>query len=236
MISIYGCVYLLGFLAAFGSLYFKFKLSKALNIALICAVGAICGGRLGYALGYEPLYYLTNPQEVLELYKGGMSYHGGLLGLLLVLFFSCKNRQAFLEITDILVGSALIIIPIGRIANFINGELWGTISYLPWAVVFEGADDFPRHPVQLYEAIAEGPLLYLFIKISIKLIRSRRLVPVFGTISALYLIGYGLLRALTEIFRESDVFLGKFGVLNLGQIFCLIMIFAGILMLKERLN
>lgn len=236
MISLYGCVYLLGFLVAFASLCLKLKPAKALNIALLSAIGAICGGRLGYVLGYEPLYYLKNPQEILEIYKGGMSYHGGLLGLLFILYFYCKNRQDFFKITDTLAKVALIIIPIGRIANFINGELWGTISYVPWAVIFEGADNFPRHPVQIYEAAAEGPILYLFIKLSLKLIRSHNLYPAVGTNSALYLIGYGLLRALTEIFRESDVFLGRFGFLSLGQILCFLMILGGILMLRERLS
>lgn len=236
MISLYGCIYLLGFFVAFGGLCLKFRLSKAVNIAMLSAIGAICGGRLGYVLGYEPLYYLKNPQEILEIYKGGMSYHGGLLGILFILYFYCKNRHNFFKITDSLVNSALIIIPLGRIANFINGELWGTISYVPWAVIFEGADNFPRHPVQIYEALAEGPVLYLFIKLSLKIINLLKLFPVAGTNSALYLIGYGLLRALTEIFRESDVFLGRFGFLSLGQILCIFMILGGILMLRERLN
>lgn len=235
--SLYGAVYLTGFILAVLFLYINTKnIEKALYLALTASVGAILGGRLFYVLFYEPYYYLKNPFEILELYKGGMAYHGGLIGLISALFLFKKDQQDFFKTTDILVYIALIIIPLGRIVNFINGELWGTVSTLPFAVIFEGADAYPRHPVQIYEALLEGPILYLFIKLSLKFI-SKKVYPVFGTISALYLIGYGLLRALGEIFRESDVFLGRFfNILSMGQILCIITAILGLLLLKNRLK
>ncbi len=234
--SIYGLVYLLGFILSFIFFYKTSNTLSSLKLCLIMAIGAILGGRLGYVLFYELAYYLKNPLEIIEIYKGGMSYHGGLIGLLGALYFYRQKDLFF--ILDKLVYVALIIIPLGRIANFLNGELWGTISYLPWAVIFEDVDKFPRHPVQIYEALAEGPLLYIFIKFCEKFSLSKGYCLVQGSRSAIYLIGYSLGRITCEIWREEDRMVGRFinETLSLGQILCIIMLICGFILLYSRLK
>lgn len=234
--SIYGLIYLLGFILSFIFFYKTFNSLSSLKLCLIMAIGAILGGRLGYVLFYEFAYYLKNPLEILEIYKGGMSYHGGLIGLLYALYI--YKREDLFSILDKLVYVALIIIPLGRIANFINGELWGTISYVPWAVIFEDIDDFPRHPVQIYEALAEGPFLYLFIKACEKYYLKKGYCLIKGSKSALYLIGYSLGRIICEIWREEDRMVGRFinETLSLGQILCMIMLICGFILFYSRLK
>ena len=148
-------------------------------ISIYTAIGVICGGRIGYVLFYEPTYYFNHPVEIFLLYKGGMSFHGGFLGAVLTIFFI--DRKVFFKNGDRLAACAFFIIPIGRLVNFINGELWGTPSTMPWSIIFLGMDTLPRHPVQIYEAIGEGilPALILF---TLYLIKLKKILGLLGTI------------------------------------------------------
>ena len=235
----YGLVYLLGFLAAafLGRKRFPPYENTALYtlyIAVLAALGAIIGGRLGYAVFYEPDYYLDHPAEIPLLYLGGMSFHGGLLGLILAVlladirgFWTNLDRMAFL---------ACFILPLGRIANFLNGELWGTPCPYPWCVIFEAAGDgLPRHPAQLYEAMLEGPVLLAVILISRHFLKERGRVP--GVTAAVFGIGYALLRFLGEFFREPDPVTGYlWRGFTRGQGLCAIMFLAGLALLFMRLR
>jgi phosphatidylglycerol:prolipoprotein diacylglycerol transferase len=229
----YGGVYLLGFLLYVLLPSSVFSLGHRLLFALFAANGAIIGGRLGYVFFYEPLYYLGNPIEAVELWKGGMSFHGGVIGLAagcyLCAYLSGNGLKAFMHAVDRACIIALVIIPLGRCCNFINGELWGRVTSVPWGVVFEGADDNPRHPVQLYEAFFEGPLLALLLLILYQ--RNYLTKPLM--ISCWYLLGYSFFRFFTEFFREADAMVGYFYGFTLGQFLCLFCMLAGIVCLRK---
>ena len=229
-LSFYGMIYALCFLC-FLLIPGKNDVSFAakLNVAIYAAIGAILGGRLFYVLFYDPSWYLQHLTDIPKIYKGGMSFHGGVFGIAAALYFCA--RKNFWFYTDKICICALLIIPLGRIANFLNGELWGTPSTLPWAVIFLGADLTPRHPVQIYEAIAEGPLLALLIFIFYKILKTKASS---GLITSLYLIGYGSLRFICEFFREPDFQVGYvlFGTISLGQIFCLLTSLLGLIIFK----
>lgn len=232
---LYGGVYLLGFLLYVCLPSFSFSSAVRLNCAIFAANGAIIGGRLGYVLFYEPLYYMNHPFEILEIWRGGMSFHGGVIGLLLGLFIcsriSSYSREFFFKSIDRACLIALFIIPLGRLCNYINGELWGRVTTLPWGIVFEGADSQPRHPVQLYEAFCEGPLLALVLYI---LYRASYLKNSFS-ITCFYFLCYSLLRFFTEFFREPDAMVGYFGFFTMGQILCLAGIVCSVFCLKKLL-
>ncbi|MCR5536525.1 MAG: prolipoprotein diacylglyceryl transferase [Succinivibrio sp.] len=228
----YGCVYLLGFVLFAAGPSSCFSRRQCILLAIWAADGAILGGRLGYCLVYEPHYYAQHLEEILQLWRGGMSYHGGALGLILGIY--CYARWANLTQTqmwkayDRAALCALIVIPCGRICNFYNGELWGRVTDLPWGVYFAGADPLPRHPVQLYEALAEGPVLALILYICL-----RRLTARPGVIACLYLIGYSSLRFMTEFVREPDRMIGFVGGLTLGQWLCILSALLGAGLLRE---
>ncbi|MBQ9275284.1 MAG: prolipoprotein diacylglyceryl transferase [Succinivibrio sp.] len=180
-------------------------------------LGAILGGRLGYVLCYEPHWYSQHLGEIPQLWRGGMSFFGGVLGVCCAVFLSCGTLRRALSELDLIALLALLIIPLGRIVNFLNGELWGTPSTLPWAVIFEGADELPRHPVQLYEALTEGPLLALFIYLLYPRLKRRC-----GAVALCYLAGYAAFRLIMECWREPDAAVGYLpGQLSLGQYLCL---------------
>lgn len=192
-------------------------------------IGIIAGGRLGFVLFYNPGFYLANPLNIFTLWDGGMSFHGGFLGVILGVIFFCRaNKIPLLTLSDLLSCSAPIGIFLVRIANFINGELWGRSTNVSWAMVFP--DDplqVPRHPSQLYEAALEGLLLFALTNWAIRVpqIRARP-----GLATALFFSGYGLARFLIEYVREPDrQFDGTFlaEVITMGQILSLPMIFAG---------
>src|SRR5215831_14988326 len=165
--------------------------------------GVILGGRLGYVLFYKPLYYLAHPLEVFALWQGGMSFHGGFLGVLIALaLFAHRRHKRWLEVTDFVAPLCPLGLAAGRLGNFINGELWGRPTDLPWGMVFPQVDQVPRHPSQLYEFGLEGVLLFVVLWIY-----ARRRRPV-GAVSGLFLIGYGSFRFLVEFAREPDSFLG----------------------------
>jgi phosphatidylglycerol:prolipoprotein diacylglycerol transferase len=186
--------------------------------------GVILGGRLGYVLFYKPLYYFEHPLEVLALWQGGMSFHGGFLGVLIVLaLFARRRHKRWLEVTDFVAPLMPLGLAAGRLGNFINGELWGRPATVPWAMVFPQVDAVPRHPSQLYELGHEGIALFVLL-----LLYARRRRPV-GAVSGLFLIGYGSFRFLVEYAREPDNFLGVLALgWTMGQWLSVPMIVAGV--------
>ena len=194
-------------------------------------VGVVLGGRLGYALFYKPGYYLQNPLEMLMLWKGGMSFHGGLLGVVLAMaLFAKLRRRPFLQVTDLIAPCVPTGLASGRIGNFINGELWGrqADAALPWAMAFpQSGSMVPRHPSQLYQFLLEGLLLFVLLWWY-----SRRTRPL-GQVSGAFLVGYGVLRFVAEYFREPDAFLGLLALnMSMGQWLCLPMVLAGFWLMR----
>lgn len=193
-------------------------------------LGVILGGRLGQVLFYEPGYYFAHPLEIVAVWKGGMSFHGGFLGVLLAMaWWSWKHRKPWLAVTDFIAPLVPLGLAAGRLGNFINGELWGRVADpgLPWAMIFPQAGDaLPRHPSQLYHAGLEGLALF-----AILWLYSGRERPC-GAVSGAFLIGYGIFRSLVEFFREPDS--GIFGhsyTVSMGQWLSLPMVLAGIAMI-----
>jgi len=193
------------------------------------ALGVILGGRLGYVIFYKAGYFLQHPLEIAMVWQGGMSFHGGFLGVLIgMYFFTRKYPQPWLRIMDFVAPLVPIGLGAGRFANFINGELWGRPTDLPWGMVFAEADAQARHPSQLYECGLEGILLFLILWFY-----SSKQRPV-GAISGLFLIGYGSFRFLVEFTREPDSFLGLLALnLSMGQWLSLPMVLAGIWMMRK---
>jgi|JI8StandDraft_1071087.scaffolds.fasta_scaffold11167_3 phosphatidylglycerol:prolipoprotein diacylglycerol transferase len=189
-------------------------------------IAIIIGGRLGHVLFYDPEKYLSNPIEILKTYEGGMSFHGGIFGVGVAAYLYCKKNQIrFLSFSDVLAIVAPIGLFLGRIANFINAELYGRQTNVPWAVIFPHSDGFPRHPSQLYEALLEG--LFLFCIMLYFTYKSKFLLNP-GRMSGIFLIFYGSFRVLVEFFREPDVKIGFiFKYFTLGQILCIPMILLG---------
>jgi phosphatidylglycerol:prolipoprotein diacylglycerol transferase len=194
------------------------------------ALGVILGGRIGYVLFYNFPTFLSNPLMIFKIWQGGMSFHGGLLGVLLAMgLFARKIGKGFFEVTDFIVPLIPPGLFFGRIGNFINGELWGRVSDVPWAMVFQtpGAGDQPRHPTPLYEAALEGVVLFIIVWLY-----SSRPRPSMA-ISGLFLLGYGGFRFAVEFFRQPDAHLGfiAFGWLTMGQLLSLPMILCGAIFL-----
>ncbi len=193
-------------------------------------LGVVLGGRLGYVLFYKPAEYLAHPLEALQVWHGGMSFHGGALGVLIGIVLFCRQRKlSILAFGDIIVCAVPIGLFFGRIANFINSELWGRVTDVPWAMIFPNGGPLPRHPSQLYEAVLEGLVLFLLIN---GLERFTRIRERPGALSGVFLIGYGVARSIAELFREPDSFLGflAFG-LTMGQWLSLPLIVAGLVLL-----
>ena len=191
-------------------------------------LGVVLGGRLGYVLFYQPWHYLQNPLGALAVWQGGMSFHGGTLGVIVALVLYCRrHRIPLLGFADRLAVVVPIGLGLGRIANFINGELWGRVApdWLPWAMVFPVAGPEPRHPSQLYQASMEGVVLLLVLSL---LCRSPAVRARFGTLTGVFLVGYGIARIIGEFFRQPDAFLGfLFAGATMGQLLSLPMILAG---------
>ena len=191
--------------------------------------GVILGGRLGQILFYEPGYYLSHPLEILAVWKGGMSFHGGFLGVLVAMaLYARKTQRTWFDIMDFVAPLVPLGLAAGRIGNFINGELWGRVCdpTLPWAMVFPRVDSLPRHPSQLYQAALEGVLFFIILWLYSSKARPR------SAVSAVFLIGYGSFRFIAEYFRTPDE--GIFGlseVISMGQWLSLPMVIIGIGML-----
>lgn len=227
----YGLMYLLGFGAAYLVILHLSRLrSLALNkdgvadLLFYAVLGVVLGGRLGYVLFYNPAQYLAHPLEVFAVWQGGMSFHGGLLGVICAALLFCRRRKLPVLLTgDVLVASATIGLGLGRLGNFINAELWGRVTDLPWGMVFPGGGPLPRHPSQLYEAALEGPLLFFILYLL-----HRRKVPE-GVTFFSFFIGYGLFRFLVEFVRQPDAHLGfLWGGATMGQLLSLPMIAFGL--------
>ena len=190
-------------------------------------LGVLLGGRIGYVLFYNLPTYLDNPTEALKIWHGGMSFHGGVIGVVLSLILFSKFKQVpFWRLADIAAAVTPIGFFLGRIANFINGELYGRVTDVSWGVIFPRGGEEPRHPSQIYQALTEGLLLFiiLFILIRIKSVRIRA-----GVVSACFMIGYGIFRFACEFYREPDVQLGFIvQQVTMGQILCIPMIIAGL--------
>lgn len=191
-------------------------------------IGIIIGGRLGYVLFYDPLAFLANPAAILALWDGGMSFHGGMLGLMTAMIVYLHRKKAnILSGLDLLACCATIGLFLGRVANFINAELYGSVTTMPWGVIFPGGGDLPRHPSQLYEGLLEGVVLFLVIRYftHIKLVLRRP-----GIAAGIFGIGYALSRIFVEFFRLPDAHIGylAFGWLTMGMVLSLPILLAGI--------
>ena len=199
------------------------------DLLFFAVIGVVLGGRLGYVLFYKPAYYLSHPAEALAVWQGGMSFHGGFLGVLVAVWWVARrHRIAWLAATDFIAPLVPLALAAGRLGNFINGELWGRVTDLPWGTVFASpaAGPLPRHPSQLYQFAGEGLLLFAFLWLW-----SSRPRPT-GAVSGAFLAGYGVLRFAAEYFREPDDFLGLLAMgLSMGQWLSLPMVAAGALML-----
>jgi phosphatidylglycerol:prolipoprotein diacylglycerol transferase len=231
----YGFMYLLGFAVGFFAIRARLKRtapavrSDQVEGLIFCVmVGLLVGARLGELLFYHWMewgYYLSNPIEIIAVWHGGMSFHGGLIGsVLMAAWYMRRQKMPFLLVADAVCLAAPAGLLFGRLGNFINGELFGRVTDLPWAMVFPHGGPFPRHPSQLYEAFLEGPLLWLILW----LVRDR-VRP--GAIIALFVMGYSIFRFLVEFVREPDPQIGLLlGPLTMGQMLCLAQAAAGLIL------
>ncbi|MGB8663653.1 MAG: prolipoprotein diacylglyceryl transferase [Serratia inhibens] len=252
----YGLMYLVGFVFAMwlavrrankpGSGWTKDEVENLLYAGFL---GVFVGGRVGYVLFYNLPLFLDNPLYLFKVWDGGMSFHGGLLGVILVMFwFARRTKRTFFQVSDFIAPLIPFGLGAGRLGNFINGELWGRVTTdTPWAMLFPGsrgedvaiaaADPqllpllnqygvLPRHPSQVYELLLEGVVLFIILNLFIR--KSRPM----GAVSGLFLIGYGVFRIIVEAFRQPDAQLGLFdGVVSMGQILSVPMVVAGIIMM-----
>jgi len=231
----YGLMYLAGFMTF---LWLGRKRIAVLNHPQINAkllddllfygvLGVILGGRLGYVFFYKASYYFAHPLEIFAVWQGGMSFHGGFLGVLMAMaWFAHKQKLHWLQLTDFIAPLVPPGLAFGRLGNFINGELWGRPTDVPWAMIFPKVDNLPRHPSQLYEFALEGVLLFALLWLY-----ARKPRPV-GAVSGAFLIGYGSFRFIAEFSREPDDFLGLLSLgMSMGQWLSLPMVIAGIAML-----
>jgi phosphatidylglycerol:prolipoprotein diacylglycerol transferase len=193
------------------------------DILFYGVLGVIIGGRLGYVFFYKPGYYLEHPLEIFYVWQGGMAFHGGFLGVLVaMLIFARMSNKTWLGVMDFLAPLVPPGLAAGRLGNFINAELWGRQTDVPWAMVFPSVDDLPRHPSQLYQFALEGVLLFVLLWWYSKKPRAA------GAVSALFLLGYGVARFVVEYSREPDSFLGILALgFTMGQWLSLPMIVAG---------
>lgn len=211
-----------------------FTVLKIDDFLLWATAGIIIGGRLGYVLFYNLSYYVEFPWHVFAVWQGGMSFHGGLIGVILATFLFARKKQIpVLNIGDILVCVAPIGLFLGRLANFANAELYGRVTQnVPWAIVFPNGGDMPRHPSQLYEAFFEG--IVLFVVLNLVWWLSDRYRKRQGFVTGLFFVLYGVFRFGIEFFREPDAHLGLvLGKLSMGQILCIPMVLLGLLLINR---
>jgi phosphatidylglycerol---prolipoprotein diacylglyceryl transferase len=195
-------------------------------------LGIILGGRLGQVLLWEPALYLANPIEILKIWKGGMAFHGGLIGVILaIVLYARSQKLSPFAFSDVVAASTPIGLFLGRFANFVNGELVGRPTDVPWAFIFKQVDMQPRHPSQLYQAALEGIVLFIFLHWAGRQqwIRER-----LGMMTGLFLIGYAIARSIGEIFREPEVNLGTYSFLTWGQILSLPMFLFGLYLVMRK--
>ena len=238
----YGMMYVLGFGASL--LLVKHQIKKFGfreldanfdNLNLVLIISLVLGGRLGYVLFYNLPYYLNHPGEILATWRGGMSFHGGMLGLVIgAVIFCWRKKLDFWRTADFYTVTIPIGLGLGRIGNFINGELYGRVTDVPWGMVFPGGGPLPRHPSQLYEAFLEGVVLFLILWN----LKDKTNPPASwpsGSMVALFLILYGIFRITVEFFRQPDAQLGFIVAgLTMGQLLSSLMIVAGIILWLVR--
>ncbi|XOV81036.1 MAG: prolipoprotein diacylglyceryl transferase [Aestuariibacter sp.] len=229
----YGLMYLIGFVAAFWLAnkrldrtdWTKDQLSDLLFFGFL---GVILGGRIGYVLFYQFDLFLSDPLYLLKIWTGGMSFHGGLLGVIVAMFwFARKQKTTLMQVGDFVAPLVPIGLGAGRIGNFINAELWGRTTDVPWAIIFPNAGPAPRHPSQLYEFFLEGLVLFIILWWYSRIPR-----PV-GAVSGLFLAGYGAFRFIVEYFRQPDAHLDNIygGMMSQGQMLSLPMFLIGVVMI-----
>ena len=237
----YGLMYVLGFTASY--LLVRYQLKERsfpelqenfenLNITLI--ISMIIGARLGYVVFYNLGYYLSHPLEIAATWSGGMSFHGGAIGLVVGGLWYCRRKKIpFLRAADTYMVTMPIGLFLGRLGNFMNAELFGRPTDLPWSMIFPGGGPLPRHPSQLYEAFFEGLILFIVLwSLRGRPYQGHRLWP-HGSLLALFFIGYGVLRFFIEFTREPDAQIGLIGPFSMGQILCSLMVLAGLLLWSQ---
>jgi len=194
-------------------------------------ISIILGGRLGYVIIYDPIYFISNPVEIIKIWQGGMSFHGALIGIIIGTYFFCKNKhQNIFSYLDVVAVCSPIGIFLGRISNFINSELYGIETNVPWSVKFIKIDDLNRHPSQIYEAIFEGVVLFIILNMLFNRLRKSP-----GIISGYFLILYSFFRFVIEFFREPDQQLGYlFFNLSMGQIISCIALNCGLIIIYYK--
>jgi phosphatidylglycerol:prolipoprotein diacylglycerol transferase len=230
----YGLMYLLGLTAAYFLIkarvrtrHLALSAEQIYDMVVYAAVGVFLGGRLGYTLFYNLPYYLQHPLKIVAVWEGGMSFHGGLIGTIIALWiYSRRHGIPAYTVADLAATAAPIGLGLGRLGNFINGELFGRPTDVPWCMVFPGAGPECRHPSQLYEAVLEGGVLFLVVWLV-----GRKPTPP-GTVFWSFITGYGLCRVVVEFFREPDFHLGFIlGPFSIGQLLSAPMILIGAFML-----
>ena len=196
------------------------------DILFLGVMGVVLGGRIGYCLFYKPLYYLAHPLEIFAIWQGGMSFHGGMLGVIAAMIWFAHSRgRPWLQVADFVAPCVPTGLAAGRVGNFINGELWGRLSSpdLPWGMVFRDAGALPRHPSQVYQFLLEGLLLFVLLWLYARKERKQ------GQVAAAFLVVYGVFRFIAEFFREPDAHLGILSLgMSMGQWLCVPMIVGGI--------
>ena len=236
----YSLAYIFAFI--FGSIFIKKLNRKSYNLLsdiqidrffIWAVIGVIIGGRIGYVLFYQTNLFFSEPFYILEIWNGGMSFHGGLIGIIFSIYlFSIKNNIRFFYLSDLVSLVAPIGLFLGRISNFINTELYGRITDFPFAIIYPLIDNNPRHPSQLYEASFEGLILFIIIFIYFNKNPKKYLI---GNVSALFLIFYSLFRFLIEYLREPDYHLGLlFNYFSMGQLLCIPLFLAGLVILFRK--
>jgi phosphatidylglycerol:prolipoprotein diacylglycerol transferase len=208
-----------------------FTPEKVDDLLLFMTVGVLLGGRLGYVLFYQPRFFVTNPLEIAAVWNGGMSFHGALLGSIVAIVLFARRAGAELwSVMDLAAAATPMGLFFGRLANFINAELWGRASTVPWAMVFPDAGPLPRHPSQLYEALTEGLVLFAVLW---WLTHRRQALRTPGVIGGAFLVGYGLARSFCELFREPDAgHILTLGPFTAGILYSLPMVLVGILAIR----
>ncbi|MBI5583380.1 MAG: prolipoprotein diacylglyceryl transferase [Deltaproteobacteria bacterium] len=227
----YGLMYILGFLASYLLVRYQikkrdfgFSREEVEDLFVFLILGLIVGARLGYILFYDLPQYLSKPLEIFAIWHGGMSFHGGLIGLLLAgLLYARRKQKSFWKMADLFIVTAPIGLGLGRIGNFINGELYGRTTAAPWGIIFPRGGPLPRHPSQLYECLLEGLVLFVILWS----LRDKKLPT--GGLLAVFLVLYGIFRFVVEFVREPDTQLGFIlGPLTMGQVLSSLMVAAGI--------
>ncbi len=235
----YSLAYILGFvigsflLKKYNESYANILSNKEIDNFFIWAIlGVIIGGRIGYVLFYQTNYFFINPFYILEIWKGGMSFHGGLIGIIVSTYLFCKKTKInFLYLSDLVSIVAPVGLFFGRIGNFINTELYGRVTTFPFAMIFPSIDNQPRHPSQLYEALFEGLILFIILLFYFKIYKNKKK---YGKISGIFLVLYSIFRFLIEFLREPDPQIGlMINIFSMGQILCIPIFVFGIIIIRK---